>query len=89
LLNELKKHPQKILCDTCCLKSSPINTVFTEPAKGVEAADAAIVLARKLNSDVKLAGAYSNKATNLHKLGSDSEALALYRIAINIHLRRR
>jgi len=67
------------------LKKLAYQYSFTEPAKGVEAADAAIVLARKLNSDVKLAGAYSNKATNLHKLGSDSEALALYRIAINIH----
>jgi tetratricopeptide (TPR) repeat protein len=86
LLVQLNNHPQEDTIRYFLLKKLAYQYSFTDAHKGVEAADAAIVLAQKLNDPVKIAGAYSNKATNFHKLGKDSEALALYRIAINMHL---
>ena len=86
LLNELSKHPQQDTMRYLLLKKLSFLYSLENPDKGVEAANAAIALAEKLNSTTKIAGAYSNKATNLHKLGRDSEALALYKIAANMHL---
>jgi tetratricopeptide (TPR) repeat protein len=86
LLKELNGHHEEDTVRYFLLKKLAYQYSFTEPNKGVEAADAAIDLAKKLHSNIKLAGAYSNKATNFHKLGKDSEALSLYRIAVNIHL---
>ena len=86
LLGELNKHPQQDTVRYFLLKKLAFQYSLTDPNKGVEAANAAIELAEKLNDPVKVAGAYSNKATNFHKLGRDSEALALYRIAANMHL---
>ncbi|MBV9963353.1 MAG: tetratricopeptide repeat protein, partial [Parafilimonas sp.] len=86
LLSELNKHPQQDTVRFFLLKKLAFQYSLTDPSKGVEAANAAIELAEKLNDPVKIAGAYSNKATNFHKLGRDSQALALYRIAANMHL---
>ncbi len=86
LTNELDHHPQEDTVRYFLLKRLSFVYSLSDPNKGVEAADAAIELAKKLNSNVKLAGAYSNKATNFHKLGKDSEAVALYKVAINLHL---
>ncbi len=86
VLKELNAHHEEDTVRYFLLKKLAYQYSFTEPNKGVEAADAAIELAKKLHSNIKLAGAYSNKATNFHKLGKDSEALSLYRIAVNIHL---
>lgn len=86
LVKELNQHPQQDTVRYFLLKKISFQYSFTNPNKGVEAADAAIELAKRLNSNIKLAGAYSNKATNFHKLGRDSEALSLYTIAANLHL---
>jgi tetratricopeptide (TPR) repeat protein len=86
LLNELTKHPQEDSVRYALLKKISITYRNVNPEKGVEAADAAIALAQKLNSPLKVAGSYINKANNLHILGRDSEAIALYRIAANINL---
>lgn len=86
LLKELNKHPQEDSVRYSLLRKLAYQYSFSDPAKGIQAAESAISLAQKLNDPVKLAGAYSNKATNLHKIGRDSEALALYKIAINLHL---
>jgi tetratricopeptide (TPR) repeat protein len=86
LLMELNKHPEEDSVRYFLLKKLAFQYSLTEPGKGVEAANAAIALAKKLDDPVKIASAYSNKATNLHKLGKDSEALTLYRIAVNMHL---
>src|ERR1044072_2897651 len=86
LVKELNRHPAEDTTRYFLLKRIAYLYSFTDALKGVDAADAAIALAKKLNSDAKIAGGYSNKATNLHKLGRDSEALALYKIAVNMHL---
>jgi tetratricopeptide (TPR) repeat protein len=86
LLNELDHHPQEDTTRYFLLKRISFVYSLTDANKGVQAADAAIELAKRLNSNIKLAGAYSNKATNFHKLGRDTEALALYKIAVNLHL---
>src|ERR1700709_2030651 len=86
LLKELNNHHEEDTVRYFLLKKLAYQYSFTDPNKGVEAADAAIDLAKKLHSNIKLAGAYSNKATNFHKLGKESEALSLYRVAVNIHL---
>ncbi len=86
LVKELNKHPQQDTVRYFLLKKLSFQYSLANPDKGVEAADAAIELAKKLNSNIKIAGGYSNKATNFHKLGRDSEALALYGKAANLHL---
>lgn len=86
LLKELTKHPEEDTVRFLMLKRLSYLYRTIDAAKGIEAADAAITLAKKLNSDTRLAGAYANKATNLHMLGRDSEAIVLYTVAVNLNL---
>ncbi len=87
LLVELGRHPQKDTIRYQLLKTLSYQYSFTNPVKGLIAADSAIALARQLNSNTRIAGAMTNKATNLHKLGRDSEAVALYLIAADLQLK--
>jgi tetratricopeptide (TPR) repeat protein len=59
----------------------------TDPEKGLETADRAISLARKLNNENKLAVAYTIKGYNYDAKGEDSLTLNMYTIALNIHER--
>ena len=59
---------------------------FTNAEQGNKIADEAISLAQQLHDNGKLAGAYANKATNLHVLAKDSMAFVYYKKAVAIHL---
>jgi tetratricopeptide (TPR) repeat protein len=59
----------------------------SDPGKGLETADRAISLARKLNNDNKLALAYTIKGYNYDAKGEDSLALNMYTLSLDIHER--
>lgn len=56
-----------------------------DPAEGIETAEKAIVLGKKLNFITGLATAYSYKGHNYSALGQDSMALAMYDTALDLH----
>lgn len=55
-----------------------------DPEKGLKISDQAIVLAKDLNTQERLAVAYKNKAQNYHSLSKDSLAMLMYDKAIKI-----
>ena len=56
-----------------------------DPAKGLQAADAAIALSKKLGLKVKLAGSYTNKGVNYNAMGNSNMALQMYENALKLH----
>lgn len=84
LSNELKKHPREDTIKLNLLNKIAENYSYINTTKGLEAADAAIALANKLNSKHKLIVAILNKAFNYDADAQDSLALLFYTQALII-----
>ncbi|MBL7698901.1 MAG: tetratricopeptide repeat protein [Chitinophagaceae bacterium] len=87
LLQLAKAHQQEDGVKLRLLNDIAFEYNFTEPEKGIETADRAILLAKSLDDNVGLASAYSNKGVNYAALGDDSSALHMYRTALEIYTR--
>lgn len=88
LLNALNKHPQE---DTVRLKLlNDLAFAFSDvnPVKGLETAEQAIVLAKKLNAMQLLATAYLCKGENYISAGDNKTAVASFKEALAISEQR-
>ncbi|HEX5151773.1 MAG TPA: tetratricopeptide repeat protein [Parafilimonas sp.] len=84
LLNELSKHPKEDTTRLNLLNDAAREYHAVNPSKGLETADAAIVLAQKLNADKSLVLAYKNKALNYNSKGDRTSALQWYNKAFDL-----
>jgi tetratricopeptide (TPR) repeat protein len=85
LFKALKSHSQE---DT--VKLNLLNEVVyayssVDPTKGLQVADDAIALAKKLGDKIKLAGSYTNKGINYNAQGNTSLALLMYGNSLKMH----
>jgi len=84
LITLLNTHQQE---DT--MRLNLLNTISyayysVDPDKGLESADKAIELAKKINDKIKLAKAYNYKGINYWAMAEQMKALEMYNVAMNI-----
>lgn len=84
-ITALKQHPQEDTIRLNLLNEIVYAYHTIDPSKGLATADEAIVLAKKINHPVKLAGTYSNKGVNYWAKGEDSMAMLMYQTALTLH----
>ena len=85
LMNQLRDHSTEDTARLGLLKDLVYYYYELNPDKGLQVADEAIGLAKKLKKDILLAGVYFNKGLNHFAKGEYQEALELYNMAIAIY----
>lgn len=85
LLGALNAHPREDTVRLNLLNEITYAYHGIDPGKGMETADQAVLLARKLNRPEKLGNIYTNKGLNYAAKGEDSMALAMYDHALHMH----
>ena len=85
LLNVLTHHPREDTTKLDLLNDIVFSYYSYDPDKGLEMADKAITLAKKLKDTLRLAGSYANKGTNYWAKSEDSAATKMYMRALQLH----
>ena len=85
LLNELKKHPRQDTVRLNLLNAIAFNHSFIDSAKSIEVANEIIMLAQKLNSNLKLAAGYMLKGKCYNNMRQDTAAIDMYNKAMKIY----
>jgi tetratricopeptide (TPR) repeat protein len=85
LFQVLKSHPQEDTIKLNLLNEVAYAYSSVDPGKGLQTADEAISLAKKLHNNMKLAGSYTNKGVNYNAQGNYSLALEMYNTSLQMH----
>lgn len=85
LTNELKKHKTEDTLLVDLYNDLAYAYYNVDPKKGLEFAENAILLSKKLNNDFRIAASLTKKALNYNSLGEDSLAILLYQEALDFY----